>query len=144
MQRRDGAVLGLGLALGLGGCAIWRPASYVATTTPNDDRVIATVVSNYLGRALPPGRTTVAIEPPRFSDPPLLDLLSGDLRAQGFGVTQSSTGAPNALPVRLLVTPNFGGYVVRVDYGSQQAGTFIGRDVSGNLQPSSPFVRREL
>lgn len=144
MQRQLGVVLGVGLALALGGCVIAPPASYVASSTPRDNQVIATAICGYLSDALPPGRTTVIIEPAVSGDPALLGLVGADLRARGFGVAGPKSGPINAVPLRLLLTPNFGGYVARVDYGSQEVGTFFGRDISGNLQASSPFVRREL
>lgn len=142
MQRQYGAALCLALALG--GCVTAPPASYVAAGTPRDNQVIATAICRYLSRALPPGRTTLVIEPATAGDPALLGLLGADLRARGFGVAEPTSGAINAVPVRLRLTSDWGGYVARVDYGSQEVGTFFGRDISGNLQASSPFVRREL
>jgi len=120
------------------------PASYVAASTPRDNQIIATAISAYLTDALPPGRTTVIIDPAASGNPALLDLIAADLRVRGFAVAERSSRPANAVPVRLLLTANFGGYVARVDYGRQEVGTFFGRDTSGNLQASSPFVRREL
>ena len=142
MQRQHGAAICLALALG--GCATSRPASYVAAGTPRDNEVIATAICRYLGDALPPGRTTVVIEPAKSGNVALLGLLGADLRALGFGVAEPTSDAINAVPVRLLLTSSFGGYVARVDYGNQQVGAFFGRDPSGSLQASLPFVRRAL
>jgi di/tricarboxylate transporter len=144
MKPPRGLVLGIGLALGLAGCATMPNAatSYVASGSPTDNQVIATAVSTYLGSTLPPGRTTLMIQPVASGSSHLLDQLSTDLRAQGFGVTGPASGATGD-SVRLVVASAFGGYVVRLDYGEQEAGTFFGRDVTGQLQPSSPFVVRE-
>jgi hypothetical protein len=132
----------LGIALGLAGCTTMPSASVVTTSSPADDQVIAAAVSSYLGSTLPPGRTTLIIQPVASGSSPLLDQLSADLRAQGFGVTDPASGATGD-SVRLVVSSAFGGYVARLDYGDQQAGTFFGRDVTGQLQPGSPFVVRE-
>ncbi|WP_284948037.1 hypothetical protein [Acidisoma cladoniae] len=143
MPSPRGLALGIGLALGLAGCATPPNASYVASGTPTDNEVIATAVSSYLGATLPPGRTTLMIQPIASGSSPLLDQLSADLRAQGFAVAQPTSGAAGAVPVRLTVSQNFGGCVVSIDYGPREAGTFFGRDTLGILQPSSPFVVRE-
>jgi hypothetical protein len=142
MKSPRGLVLGIGLAFGLAGCATMPNASIVTTSSPSDDQVIASAISSYLGSTLPPGRTTLIIQPVASGSSPLLDQLSVDLRTQGFGVTGPTSGA-NGDSVRLVVASAFGGYVVRLDYGGQEAGTFFGRDGSGQLQPSSPFVVRE-
>jgi hypothetical protein len=144
MHSPHGALFGVGLALGLAGCATVPDASYIASSTPTDNQVIASAVSSYLGTAYPPGRTTLVIQPVASGSAPLLAQLAVDLRAQGFAISQPNSGASDAQTVRLIVSQNFGGCVVRVDYGSQEAGTFFGRNVSGNLQPSSPFVVREV
>jgi hypothetical protein len=145
MQSPHGLVLGIGLALGLAGCATMPNAttSYVARSSPTDNQVIAAAVSSYLGTTLPPGRTTLMIQPVASGSSPFLDQLSADLRAQGFAIAQPNSGALGAVPVRLNVSKNFGGCVVSIDYGSLEAGTFFGRDTLGILQPSSPFVVRE-
>jgi hypothetical protein len=143
MHSPRGALLGVGLAFGLAGCATTPDASYIASGMPTDNQVIALAVSSYLGSAYPPGRTTLVIQPVASRSAALLDLLAVDLRAQGFAIAQPNSGASDAQTVRLIVSQNFGGCVVRVDYSSQEAGTFFGRNVSGNLQPSSPFVVRE-
>lgn len=145
MKSPRGLVLGVGFALGLAGCATMPNAStsYVASGTPTDNQVIATAVSSYLGSNFPPGRTTLMIQPVASGSSPLLDQLSADLRALGFAVAQPNSGAAGAIPVRLTVSQNFGGCVVSIDYGTQEAGTFFGRDTLGILQPSSPFVVRE-
>jgi hypothetical protein len=143
MQIPRGLVLGVGLALGLAGCATMpSTASVVTANSSSDDQVIATAISSYLGSTLPPGRTTLIIQPVAAGSSPLLDQLSVDLRAKGFGVTAPNSGAPGD-SVRLVVATAFGGYVVRLDYGGQEAGTFFGRDSTGQLQPGSPFVVRE-
>ena len=144
MTSPRGLVLGIGLALGLGGCATMPNAatSYVASSSPTDDQVIASAISSYLGSTFPPGRTTLIIQPVASGSSSLLDQLSADLRAQGFGVTSPAAGAIGD-SVRLVVASAFGGYVVRLDYGGQEAGTFFGRDTLGILQAGSPFVVRE-
>jgi hypothetical protein len=142
MKSPRALVLGIGLALGLAGCATMPNASVVTTNSSSDDQVIASAISSYLGSTLPPGRTTLIIQPVASGSSPLLDQLSVDLRAQGFGVTGPTSGATGD-SVRLIVATAFGGYVVRLDYGSQEAGTFFSRDVTGHLQPSSPFIVRE-
>jgi hypothetical protein len=143
MKGPRGLVLGIGLALGLAGCATMPNTSVVtATNSPSDDQVIATAVSSYLGTALPPGRTTLIIEPVQYGSSPLLDQLGADLRARGFGVTDPKAGATGDT-VRVIVGSAFGGYVVSLDFNGQEAGTYFGRDVTGALQPSTPFVVRE-
>ncbi len=132
----------IGLALVLGGCAVGPNASFVDSTNPADNDVIATAVTGFLHSEMPAARSTVIVEPSASGDQALLGLVRADLRRQGFAVAEPGSGAPYAEPVRLLVTPLAGGLVVRLDYGSGQAGTFFGRDASGRLQPSTPFVRR--
>jgi hypothetical protein len=141
-MRRSRSLL---LALGLSGCATMPNAStsYVVSSSPTDSQVIATAVSSYLGSALPPGRTTLVIQPVTSGNSPLLNRLSANLRTQGFAIAQPNSGATGAVPVRLNVSQNFGGCVVSIDYGSLEAGTFFGRDTLGTLQPSSPFIVRE-
>lgn len=143
MRNPRGAMLGICLALGLAGCVNVPNASYVEAGTHTDNQVIAAAVSSYLGSTLPPGRTTLMIRPVASGTSPLLNQLAVDLRAQGFAIAQPNSGAASALPLRLVVSQNFGGCVVRLDYGSHEAGTFFGRDTLGILQPSSPFVVRE-
>ncbi len=135
---------GAGLALCLAGCAAMPKASYIASTTPADNRVIASAVSSYLATAYPPGRTTLAIRPIASGSTPLLNELAADLRTQGFAITQTGFGARDTQTVRLIVSRNFGGCVVRLHYGTREASTFLGRDVSGYLQPTSPFVVRDV
>jgi len=142
MKCPRGLVLGIGIALGLAGCATMPNASVVTTSSPADDQVIAAAVSSYLGSTLPPGRTTLIIQPVTSGGSPLLDQLSADLRAQGFGVAGPASGAAGDC-LRLVVASAFGGYVARLDYGGQKAGTFFGRDDTGQLQPGTPFVVRE-
>ena len=142
MQRHLGAVLGL--ALVLAGCATVSPtSSFVQSSAPTDNSMIASNVADFLRTELPPAKTTLVIEPSATGDQALLAQLGETLRRDGFAIAAPGSGAV-AQPLRLLVTPLYTGFVVRIDYGSSEAGTYFGRDTSGQLQASSPFVRREV
>ena len=142
MQRHLGAVLGLVLVLA--GCATVSPTtSFVLSSAPTDNAVIASNVADFLRTELPPAKTTLVIASAATGDQALLAQLGETLRRDGFAIAEPGSGAV-AQPLRLLVTPLYTGFVVRIDYGSSEAGTYFGRDTSGQLQASSPFVRREV
>ena len=146
MQSPRGLVLGIGFALGLAGCATmpnaalptWRP------TRPSDDQVIATAVSSYLGSTLPPGRTTLMIQPVASGSSPLLDQLSVDLRASRASGSQQPNSGATGDSVRLVVSLHLrrlrGPPRLRQ---RKKPGHSLGAMSRAILQPSSPFVVRE-
>jgi hypothetical protein len=130
------------LVFAVAGCTLHTGASFIQSNNQIDDQVISSAVSDYLCESLPPGRSTLLIKPAAFGNSALLDLIRDDLSRHGFAIAEPNSGAVNAKIVRLIVTENFGGFVVRLDYGNQQAGTFFGRDSMGHLEIKSPFMHR--
>lgn len=130
------------VALTLVGCAVGPNVSYVTATNTADNQVIATSVAGFLRTELPAARSTLVVQPTATGDTALLALMCSDLRRQGFALAEPNSGASGGQSVRLLVTPFYNGFIVRIDYAGRQASTYFGRDGSGRLESSSPFVLR--
>jgi hypothetical protein len=141
---RSTPILASVLAFSLVGCAAGTASFVPATLSSSDNQVMADAITDYLGSALPPARTTLAVEPAISGNQAFLAQISTDLRARGFGIADAKTADARFPRLRLLVSPIWSGYVVRIDYAGQEASTYFARDTSGALQANIAFVHREI
>lgn len=143
-MRRSLMLSVLVVAAALTGCTMTPTASYVTEVSPNDAKVLAGSIADFLGQSLPPAGTVLALQPPQDSQAnnPLTPALSRALRSSGFGVAEltKDTRAPvGSHPVRYLVTPMYNGVLVRVRYDRTNVTRWFARNANGSLQPTSPY-----
>lgn len=136
----------IGLAA-LSACASMPQGSFVAPLQSGQDpAILASGICNFVSDRIPPAASTVALVPAEKGDA-LTPLLEADLRNQGFSVVRA--GAKNqpagADDLRYLVTPFFGGDLVRLDMkpGHIRASRYYIRNTAGYLQPGGPFTVAE-
>jgi hypothetical protein len=118
----------------LAGCVgVWPSGSYVQAISQSDAAVLAPVIANYVGTALPAG-STVSLVAASVSDP-IASVLVPELDKAGF--VQRIGGHS----LSYVADPLDSGVMLRVSIDNVQgAGRYFNRDANGALVAGGPLT----